>query len=163
MRNKLLLAAFLATPAFAWAQTGSGGGTLTARAHYAAFYQGRPPGATIRLLLVLRGQPGWDSAPSSSSGMASASASAGPGVVRYSFSIGSVEFECVYDPERHSLRYRGRDYQLADTNVVFIDRIDGVGGPPEIAQQWKLQLPAYDGRNMPALVRAIPELQGFLR
>ena len=163
MRNRFLVAALLATPAFAWAQAGSGGGTLTARAHYVAFYQGQPPGATIRLLLVLRGQPGWDSAPSSSSGVASASASAGPGLIRYSFSIGSVQFECVYDPERHSLRYGGRDYQLADTNVVLIDRIDGVGGPPEIAQRWKLQLPAHDGPRMAELIRGIPELQSVLR
>ncbi len=166
MHNKYFLAALLALPAIFWTQssTGSGGGTLSPRTHYAAFYQGQPPDASIRLLLVLRGQPGWESAPSSSSGIASASASTGPGVVRYSLSVGIVQFECVYDPERHSLTYRGQTYQLADTNAVVIDRIDGVGGSPEIIRRLKLPLPAFNGgRNMAARIRDIPELQDLLR
>ena len=150
----------------AHAQTGSGGGTLSQRTHYAAFYRSRPPGSPISLLLVLRGQPGWASRPSGTSGTASASASssASPGPVRYSFAIGDAQFECSYDPERHVLNYGGREYQLGDNNVVIIDRIDRVGGPPEIVRQLRLQLPAYSGRgDMAALIREVSGLQEFLQ
>jgi hypothetical protein len=82
----------------------------------------------------------------------------------YSIAIGDVRFECRYDLERHILTWNGRDYQLDDNNVVLIDRIDGVGGSPEIVRQLKLQLPAHTGRpDMAALIREIPELQEFLR
>jgi hypothetical protein len=165
MRDRYLLNALLTLPLLLWPQssTGSGGGTLSPRTQYVAFYQGHGPDASIRLLLVLRGQPGWESASSSSSGVASASASTGPGVVRYSLSIGAVQFDCTYDPAGHALTYRGRTYQLADTNVMVIDRIDGVGGLPEIIRRLKVKLPGYDrGRNMAALIREIPELQELL-
>jgi hypothetical protein len=152
------------------AQGGSSGGTLSPRTHYVAFHRGQPP-AAITLLLVLRAQPGWESRSSSSSGMAIASATAGssasggPGrPMRYSISIGDVQFECRYDPDRHVLTWNGRDYQLDDDNVVLIDRIDGVGGSPEIARRLKLQLPGYTGTtDMIGRIRGIPELQEFLR
>ena len=168
LRTSGILAALLGLSALgsAHAQTGSGGGTLSHRTHYVAFYRGQPPDASIRLLLVLRGQPGWESRPSGASGVASASASAsaGSGPVRYSIAIGTAQFECRYDPERHILTYNGRSYQLDDTNVVVIDRIDGVDGSPEIVRRLKLQLPAYNGGpDMAALFREIAELQEFLR
>ena len=75
MRNRYFLNAFLPLPLLLWPQssTGSGGGTLSPRTQYVAFYQGHGPDASIRLLLVLRGQPGWESASSNSFRCASAS------------------------------------------------------------------------------------------
>ena len=168
MRTRFILVPFLGLFAggSTLAQTGSGGGTLSERTHYVAFYHGRPPNAPISLLLVLRGQPGWESRPSGASGVASASASssASPGPVRYGIAIGDAQFECRYDAERHMLTYNGRDYQLGDTNVVIIDRIDRVGGPPEIIRRLKLQLPTYSGgRGMAAPLRELFELQEYLR
>src|SRR5688500_18537442 len=167
MRSSVILVPLvgLLAAGSAHAQTGSGGGTLSERTHYAAFYRSRPPGSPISLL-VLRGQPGWQSRTSGTSGTASASASssASPGPVRYRFAIGLARFDCTYDPERHVLTYDGREYQLGDNNVVLIDRIDRVGGPPEIVRQLRIQLPAYSGRgDMAALIREVPGLLEFLR
>jgi hypothetical protein len=75
-----------------------------------------------------------------------------------------VQFECAYDPERHILTFAGGDHQLDSTNVVVIDHIDHVGGPPQIVRRLTVSLPSYvGGSNVGATLRQIPELQEFLR
>ena len=167
MRSHILLASTLALPALVSAQplTGSAGGTLSPRTHFLAFYQGSPPDATIKLLLVLRGQPGWQTGgPSGQAGSGRSSATAGRGPLRYTLAVGAVHFECVYDAARQILTYNGSVQQIDSSNVVVIDRIDGVGGPPQTLRLFTLTLPAYrGGPEGVVMVREIREVQEYLR
>ena len=160
------IAAFV-VPMVATAQTGSASGTLSERAYYIAQFRGSGDSATIELLLILRGEPGWSTRSVAGTGRSIATASAAVGRAQptyYSLTIGTTTFEYSYLDEGRVLRLYGARYPLDGANVVVIDNVDGAGGPPTVVQRLTLPLPVRVRTfQLPDSLRQIPGLQEFIR
>jgi hypothetical protein len=121
------------------------------------------------LLLIIRGQPGWmNRNDGRNSGMTSTAAAAlgsmnSRAPIHYTFNIGGVKFECSYQAEGRVLRMWGEEHRLDSTNVLLIDRIDSVGGPPIIATKLTLILPAVEHDRLAGALLGVPALQEFVR
>lgn len=162
-----LLTVVLLVPGFALAQGGSASGTLSERAYYIAHFRGNPDSARIELLLILRGEPGWMNQSVAGGGYNSTTASASIGrrePVRYSLAIGSVRFDYSYQEDDRTLRIEGARYPLDGANVVVIDNVDRVAGPPTVVRRFSLVLPSSVGAlAVTNSLRQVPELQEFIR
>lgn len=160
--------AFAVLPSLLTAQ-GSAGGTLSERAEYILFRGTSGADAPIDVLLILRGQPGWmnrDAGRNSASRTTSAIAAgdvSGRAPIRYGFDIGGVKFECSYQAYGRVLRMWGEEHRLDSTNVLLIDRIDSVGGPPIIVRKLTLTLPAAHNDRLAGALLGVPALQEFVR
>lgn len=97
--------------------------------------------ADLLLLVLWRGAPGWQNAPHGGGGRLpprSEERPAGvpPGVpspIMHDFRIGTVEFGIHFDVGSRTVRLIDEEVALGDRNVILVDRIDGAGGPPRIA------------------------------
>ncbi len=154
-------------PIVAYGQPVKGGSAanLSDRAQFYAYYSGQADNATIELVVVLRGQPGW-----ARPGSGTVRESAGPIFidervpVQHSLTIGSKHFEYTYQPSDRTLQIGETRYPLDGANVVVIDRVDGVGGPPTVVCRLKFEMTGKP--NAMALsdsLRRMPELQEFIR
>jgi len=91
--------------------------------------------ARLDLMVLWRGEAEWRRvgiAAGGSDGMCPGTEDRCPGLVHGQFRIGQVEFDVILDRLTRSARILGEEISLEDTNVVLVDRIDGVGGPPTI-------------------------------
>lgn len=144
---------------------GTSAGMLSERVEYVAFFRSRTQDMPIDVILILRGATGWRRA--GQSGYASSgrgmSAVGRDRPITYSFRMGSVAFESSYEPQRRVVRIWGEEYQLNSANVLVMDRIDSVGGPP-VVRLLTLILPRADqAAQLAELLPRYPELQEFFR
>ncbi len=168
MFDRILLVSVAAVmPLVASAQPikGGSGANLSERAQFYAYFSGQPDNAAIELIVILRGQPGW-----ARPGSGTVRESAGPIFidervpVQHSLTIGSKHFAYTYQPSDRALQVGETRYPLEGANVVVIDRVDGVGGPPTVVRRLKFEMTGKP--NAMALadsLRRMPELQEFLR
>lgn len=87
-----------------------------------------------------------------------------PGLVHDRFRIGELELEVILDRLTRTARILGEEIALEDTNVVLVDRIDGVGGPPTVVG--RLSIPgdlASLHLDASTLVRSDARLSAFAR
>lgn len=166
-RRLLLVSVAFVLPLVATAQPikGGSGANLSDRAQFYAYYRGQPDHATIELIVVLRGQPRW-----ARPGSGTVRESAGPIFidervpVQHSLTIGSRHFEYIYQPSDRTLSIGDTRYALEGANVVVVDRIDGVGGPPTVVRRLKLEMTGKpDAVALWNSLRRMPQLQEYLR
>ncbi len=162
----------LVAPVFLSAQSvsGSASGMLSERTSYVAFFVRRQAEVVADVVVLMRGQPHWQSSPAERPGYMMSRNSVGflssePATpVTYRTTIGSREFELSYYANRRILRVDNTDYPLDASNVLVIDRVDGIGGPPIMIRQLRLILPAVEPRSeFPMALSKLRALQEFLR
>ncbi|HEY7567342.1 MAG TPA: hypothetical protein VH762_07205 [Gemmatimonadaceae bacterium] len=154
-------------PIVAYGQPVKGGSAanLSDRAQFYAYYSGTPDNASIELLVILRGQPRW-----MRPGSGTVRESVGPVFIdervplQHSLTIGSKEFEYTYHPGNRTLAIGESRYPLDSANVVVIDRVDGVGGPPTVVRQLHLDVTGKASSHaLHEWVMNVPELQDYIR
>ncbi len=159
----LLLSVVAPLLASAQAITGGSGGTLSDRANYSAFYRGHPDSIAVDLIVILRGAPGWNRAGSHARESMGPVSPSSRFPVRHSLTIGSTTFEYSYQPRERILRLGDTWLSLDSSNVVIIDRVDGVGGPPTVVGRLTLRLSSINAHTLSDSLRQIPALQEFIR
>jgi hypothetical protein len=81
---------------------------------------------------------------------------------------GGIDLGISVDAAREVMTVLGKELSLAEHNVFLIDRVDGMGGPPEVVGQLSVQLdPALDflrpdSPDVIGIIRRIPDLQAFV-
>ena len=107
-------------------------------------------------LVFIKGSPGWDSRePGVPAGRSRLSMN------RADIELGRARFTLNYDRVAHIAEIHGVTIPLDSGNVLLVDRVDGVGGPPVVSIGGCVSL--GDGR--PTLWRAVatlPEVRAFL-
>jgi hypothetical protein len=165
--SRWLAALAVVMPIVAHGQPVKGGSAanLSDRAQFYAYYRGTPDNASIELLVILRGQPRW-----MRPGSGTVRESVGPVFIdeqvplRHTLTIGSKEFEYTYHPDNRTLVIGESRYPLESANVVVIDRVDGVGGPPTVVRSLRLDMTGKASSHaLHEWVMSMPELQEFIR
>jgi hypothetical protein len=118
----------------------------------------------LAYVILWRGQPGWREQPGAVVGpnMFSSGPQRRAHQRVVSFASGTISWE--YDEGRRVLTILGREVALTTDNVVFVDRVDGVGGPPVFVGTTAVarQLPSFDV-DLVRLTRGSSEVQRFVR
>ena len=133
-------------------------------ADYYAQRLGRGP-VELSYVILWRGQPGRGRS-TASLGLSATSGSNRLGGRRQSSSVefagGNIEW--TFEETTHVLHMLGRDIALTTDNVVLVDRVDGVGGPPVVVGTARVsrQLPSFEF-DLRRLVRGSPEIDRFDR
>jgi hypothetical protein len=80
----------------------------------------------LQLLVLWRGTPGWAAGTRQDSGGGD-----GDGNFRVGINRGTVSLDLWFSPVKHQARLQDKRFETlpADTNVLFIDTVDGPGGP----------------------------------
>jgi hypothetical protein len=124
-------------------------------------------GTRLDLMVLWRGQAKWhDSAVgvSGSDGMCPGTRDRCLGLLHEQYRVGQVEFEVILDRVRDVAHIVGEVVALDGTNVVLVDRVDGVGGAPLIVAKLRVaaDLPALE-MDAIALVESDSRLRAFAR
>jgi len=133
------------------------------------------PGPSRGFVLLARGTSGWLDATTArftrSSGTAfvadqqarraDSNAALPRQPMRFSWSVGDVHYGAEYDAQTDSLRIAGSTLFLGDGNVVLLDRVDGVGGPPGVRLAGCVALDP--SRSVADRALALPAAREFVR
>ena len=98
-------------------------------------------GGTMALLVLWRGSPGWFTRGGSSGGSGAGGGSSGAGGSggNYSYqwlSQGGLTFSIEFDLERKIVKLLNREFDLTQSNVVLVDRVDASDGPTIAGARW---------------------------
>ena len=124
-------------------------------------------GSTMALLVLWRGSPGWFARGSSSGGSGGGSSRGGGSGSGYSYqwlSQGGLTFSIEFDVERKIVRLLDREFDLTQSNVVLVDRVDASDGPTIAGTRWVE--PPSDGApagEIEATIKRSPELFDYLQ
>ena len=121
----------------------------------------------LDLMVLWRGQAEWHRLGidvRGSEGICPGTADRCRGLVHGQFGIGELELEVVFDRMTRTGRILGEEVELEDANVVLVDRIDGVGGPPTVVGTLAIpgDLPSLE-LDASALVQSDARLRAFVR
>jgi len=121
----------------------------------------------LDLIVLWRGQAEWHRVGihvSGTDGVCPGTEDRCRGLVHDRFRIGELEIEVIFDRLTRRARILGEEIALEDTNVVLVDRIDGVGGPPTVVGRLSIpvDLPAPE-LDASALVQSDDRLSAFVR
>lgn len=168
-----------------WKMSALGYDDLSGRVHGAVAYRTTESGTGQVCVLVLwRGESGWfvhrerarealrtrgllmEPGPMEDRAAHPESVEPFPGAPgpTYSSDLGDVYIGFDYDWDRHRLRVLGQEIELGPSNVVLIDRADGVGGTPSIASILTIDPTIASGEvDLAGLVSRSEVVQGFVR
>lgn len=107
-------------------------------------------------MVFLRGASGWAPEPENRSAHGWKHSRGHTDVQR-----ANVRYVLNYDPATNVLNVNGADVALDEGNVVLVDRIDGVGGPPVVRRVGCVALSPADSSWRHA-IESIPEVKAFV-
>jgi hypothetical protein len=120
----------------------------------------------LLLVILWRGEPGWTSrgGKAGSSGRGGVTAT---GEIDDESHYGNVTLSWHYSDGTHRLLIRGQEVSIDTANVIVVDRVDSVGGPPRlIALRRRLTLPSRPpghGRDWVGMLRRLPDVGAYVR
>jgi hypothetical protein len=113
------------------------------------------------LVVLWRGTPAWFTR--GAGGGSSSSGGGGSETVHTAVRYGGLELTVTFDRSARIARIQGKEIQLADANVVFVDGVDGAGGPEVVGTIRVDPALAGPGPRIEPLLRRSPEILSFLR
>lgn len=139
-------------------RSGAEGGSQTftrgVRGHYEVV---RDSSGTLAhgFVAFLRGQSDWDAGPFAGSDRRDEN---GRRVIQASYGSGRIVM--TFEPSRNALRFGTTEVALDSADVVLLDRVDSIGGPPVIRSVGCISLVPTSSVIGRALT-AFPEARGF--
>jgi hypothetical protein len=124
-------------------------------------------GTRLDLIVLWRGQARWHDSGvgvSGTDGICPGTQDRCMGLLHEQYRVGQFEFELILDRVRDTAHVAGEVVALDETNIVLVDRVDGVGGAPLIVGKlWiAADLPSLD-LDVIALVESDSRLRAFAR
>jgi hypothetical protein len=119
---------------------------------------------SLVLVILWRGERGWHRRAGGSSASGRTGMNARTGEVDMESRYGDIELVSHYDARRRRVLIRGREIGIDTANVIVVDRIDGVGGPPRvITMHERLRLPPRPPAGYSSVNGLLDLLRGFER
>jgi hypothetical protein len=116
----------------------------------------------LDLIVLWRGSPGWFARGSGSGTSGGGSAASFHSTIRY----GGLNLQLEFEPKARVALIQGARIQLQDDNVIFVDDVDGTGGPTVIGTlRVDRELPLADSGypRIETVLGRSPEIVSFLR